>query len=228
MKRQRFDLDAEIQKAWDWCWNYYCEASEYREEIYDKDGFPTGKFKKEVRIIPARQSWLTATDLERRVRAAAAEALQGKPYGSIGADVWGEGVRVSGGNGISLLEAVRNWLSQQAARGVLARHNFGRGHCSRMRYRPVGVPLTEAEQKTAEKKAKPYSSKPVHFADPAVKSWPALSLCSAKARATVRASSFGYSRGSNRSSTRTTKKAEEVTCPRCLKLLAEKKAVAHV
>lgn len=231
MKRP-FNLETELQKAWDWCWNYYCEPSEYREEIYDEDGMPTGKYKGETRTIAPRQSWLTATDLERRLRAAAAESLAGESYGSFGADAWGRGpasVRISTGSPGGLLEAVRHWLSGQIRKGKLTGHNFGRGHCSGLRCRPVGLGLTDAEQQTIERREKIRKGEvPIHFRDEASNSWNAKSLCTKASRAAQLAKAKGYrfARHNARSSTQTTTTPEKVTCPRCLKLLAKVKVKA--
>lgn len=225
MKRQPFNVEVEIQKAWDWCWKHFCEPTEYRDEIYDKDGMPTGEFEKETRTIQPRQSWLSASDIERRVRAAAAEQLEGKEPGTYGADAWGHRLQISCGPG-GLLGAVRDWLSTQIARGILTGHNFGRGHCSGMRCRPVSVPLTAAETKTiAQREKRIKGETPVHFSDPEVNRYPGKSLCSRKARETNKAKSRGYfSRGYGRSNTRLSSEPAKVTCPRCLKLLAAQSA----
>ena len=216
-----FNLDREFQKAWDWCWSYYCEPSVYENEQYNEK---TQEWEKtgEKRELEPRQSWLTATDLERRVRASVAEQVNKVPYGSYGADAWGKGastLRISTGKRGNLLDACRDWLLSQARSGKLSAHNFGRGHISGMRFRPVGLDLTEAEKKTVEKKAVPYDQKPVHFADPDTRSFRSLTLCSKATRETNKKKLRGYFRQPNRSKSRTTTDRSKVTCPRCLKLL---------
>ena len=196
MKTQPFDSEAAIRTAWNWCWAYYCGGTS------------------------PRQSWLSATDLERRVRAAAAEQLDGVEVGTYGPDAWGHRLRIRTGERTNLLGVIREWLSDRVAAGTLTGHNFGRGHCSGMRLRPAGMELTASEKRTLTAKAKRAAGDvPVHAKDPASR-FPALSLCSAAARATNKAKQRGYSgRRSHRTTTRTTDDAAKVTCPRCLKLL---------
>jgi hypothetical protein len=160
-KKTVFNLEQEIQKAWDWCWAYFCEPTEVREAIYDEEGEPTGEYEAEPKRYPARQSWLTASDLVNRIRASAAEQLEGKPYGSKGPDTYYSNVRVSTGGRGDLLGVVRTWLLRNSA---LEQHNFGRGHISGMRFRPVGSGLTESEAKTVEARRKRNAGEtPVHY-----------------------------------------------------------------
>ncbi len=213
--KSKFDLETEIQKAWDFAWTYYCEESRYQVPEYDEEGLPTGKLTGEVRISisPPRQAWLTATDLERRVRAAAQEQLEGKPYGSCGCDSWRSGVRISTGSRLTLLDVCRSWLLRRRTEGVLEAHNFGKGHISGMRFRPVGVSLTESEVKTKEKKERRAKGEtPVHFRTTNGNFFTSRPICVGPRK----------SSGSRpkRSSARLTTDREQVTCPRCLKLLA--------
>lgn len=120
------DLTDRIAKAWDWLWNYKT----------------TTDFSWRVGGEP----WITATELESRVRAAMAEELLGKPYGAEGTSTY-ERVRVSTGGRTDLLGECRDWLLTKVRDGELTAHNFGRGHISGMRFRPVGVPLTANESK---------------------------------------------------------------------------------
>jgi hypothetical protein len=215
--KKTFNLSEEIQRAWDWCWAYYCEPTLYHELEYDDQGLPTGKTVGEPQVMNPRQSYLTATDLERRVRAAVAETAYGAEYGSYGPDAWGKGpasIRISTGHG-SLLDAVRSWL--QSNRKLTA-HNFGRGHISGARYRPIGHDLTAAEKSSIETSRKRRNGEtPLHYRGAYTRGYP-RPLCTADRIKP------GYSRPS-RSSARMTSEAEKVTCPRCKKLLAQEEAL---
>lgn len=131
----KFDVQAEMEKAWDTCWEILCTPG------IDEYGA----------TYPPRQQWLTATDLERRLRANHVEVHEGLDYGSLGLDSWGHTplkFHLNYKPGYRLIDVVRDWLACQVEAGVLVAHNFGRGHCSKMRFRPSGVPLTDAEKKT--------------------------------------------------------------------------------
>ena len=158
--------------------------------------------------------YLTASDVEDCVRRFLYDDLKGQPRGTSGWG-YGNGVRVSG----NLNATVRDWLLSNPK---LAWHNSGRGHISGARFRPVGEPISPAEEATKETKAKDaersklrregkLAPKPVHFS----KNYGGP-LCTASRR-----SPFSYS--NHRSSARRTSVLANVTCPRCLKLLAEKK-----
>lgn len=214
-KKTVFNLNDEIQKAWLWCWAYLCEPTKVREPIYNDEGYPTGEFEKEERTYPARQSYLTATDLVQRIRCAAAEQLDGKPVGHYGANSHYLTVRISTGGRGDLLGVVRTWLLRNPE---LEQHNFGRGHISGMRFRPVGSGLTESEAKTVEKKRKRIAGEtPVHYRNTPEgrSSFYGSPLCVAPRKRTA-----SY-RAPSRSSARLTNEVEKVTCPRCLKKLAE-------
>ena len=125
MVRYRFDLQAEVAKAWDWLW----ESRDHR--------------------CWKQENYVTASDVESRVRAAVAERLKGKPYGSEGRETYSR-VQISTGSQVDLLGLCRRWLMDQMGAGRVEGHNFGRGHCSGMRFRPAGAPLGEVEQKHLE------------------------------------------------------------------------------
>lgn len=202
MTKVKLNMEQEMKKAWDFCW---AQRLKDRKEGYDYGG---------------QSYYITATDLELRVRNAVQEQIDGVKYGKYGVSggaTWRSGTRISTRPGLSLLEQCRSWLRRQCARGILEGHNFGRGHISGMRFRPVGEPLSPQEQKQFEKKAKP---KLVHFSDPEWKHWPNRSLCSQKAREARKVEGRRLvSRPARRPTSQTTEKADEVTCPRCRKLL---------
>jgi hypothetical protein len=91
--------------------------------------------------------YFSATDLERRVRAAAQEKLDRKETGYYGMDSYG-GVKISGLNGIPLLQHCRTFLTAQVRVGVLrADQPSAYRTISNLRFRPIDWPLTEAEEK---------------------------------------------------------------------------------
>lgn len=222
-KRVPFNVEAEIAKAFTFVWE---EKQKTQKEGHDFNG---------------QTYYVTATDLERRVRGAAAEQFDGLPEGKLGANYsnYHSGIRISTG-GIPLLQLCRRYLLREARQeGRLQMHNFGRGHVSGERFRPVGFPLSPAEEKTFAKKEDREEKKakgqiPVHAKDPSWRGYPSKTLCSAAARATERAKNRGYSggRGRHRTSTKFEGRDFEgkeipVTCPRCLKILAEARRAAE-
>lgn len=115
-------LDAFMQKAWDWSW-----ANRYQ---------------------PDERPYVSATDLHRRVRAAAAEILNKVSYGTYQWDCYMvANLRVS-----ITLEDCRQWLYRQVNRGTIVAHHPGlrQGLSTGMRFRPAGVGLSEAEQKVVD------------------------------------------------------------------------------
>jgi hypothetical protein len=139
--RQKFNLDAEMEKALAWVLDEMASAYN-RSEDTDDPQLPNGH----GRTWLAGRPHFSATDLERRVRAAAAEALHNLPYGSQGIDSYYP-VRIStGGRHESLLGACRSFLARQP--GLRADQPSGRHTCSGLRFRPTDAPLTEAEQQT--------------------------------------------------------------------------------
>lgn len=230
MIRRKFDLRSELQKAWDWCWKFYCEPTSYEVEEFNGEGYPTGKLTGEVRVSGPRQTWLSATDLERRIRAAACEALDNAPVGAYGPDGGGNGIRISTPSGTGLLEEVRQWLAGQLIQHRLEGHNFGRGHCSGMRFRPAGSGVPEGEAKKIKERQERLAGKdnrPIHYRE-TIRGFGGRAICTAAQRASAKAKYRGayYGGRPTQSSARLTNEPAKVTCPRCLKLLAAQTATA--
>lgn len=194
MKRVAFDLKKAIPAAWDRCWarNVACRnsGSDWRGSSY----------------------YLCARDIEDQVRAFAKDTLEGKPWGTTDISYgYGYGIRVAG----DLQNEVRDWLLHNPN---ITGHNFGRGHISGMRFRPIGEPLNEAERKTlaakAERKANPRPA-PVHYS---TRGYGGMAECVAAKRA-KRATAFARMYSSGRSRAHTDSDISRVTCKQCLNLL---------
>lgn len=178
------DVSRLYRESWDWCWTNRRE----------------GDF------------FLTATDVHRRLRAAAKEMLDGVSAGSYGPDIYGFGtLRLSGPFD---LDDVRAWLRSECYAGRLEVSN-PRGYTSTgARYRPVGTPLSAAEEKaktvSPEEKARRQHIR--HLAGPDGKA-----ACSA---GKVKKSLWGRSYGRH-IAPRPTDDVSKVTCKKCLKLPAK-------
>lgn len=195
-KRFTFDINAAIPAAWDVIWTSHKKERKKDEAYEKKQGKKPYGWE--------RTYYTTASDVERMVRDLAEDTANGKPWRTENTcSGWGT-VRISG----NLKGKVRDWLLRNPK---ITGHNFGRGHISGMRFRPVGEPLAEAEKKTIEKNQKRRaglgSPKPWHFSEKG-------SLLCQKARMKGR-----YSFG--RSSAWSTKDQSKVTCKQCLNLLAK-------
>lgn len=202
-KSVQFNAEEEIQKAFEFTW---AQKLKDRKDGHDYNG---------------QTYYVTATDLERRVRGAVAEKAEGKKYGHYGLNYsgWQMGIRIHTGSRLNLFELCRSYLLGEARNGTLDAHNFKRGHISGERFRPHGQPLSEAEQKTFEKKEKVQL---VHIKDPEVARWPAKPLCSRALRQALEAKKTNYSRPNHRQTAKFTSEwTGPATCPRCLKLQAE-------
>ncbi len=149
--------------------------------------------------------YITRQELIRKVRAYAYADLKGQPRK--GAD-YDYGVRLN----FNLDGAVCDWLSRGERTGKLQSHSFGRNTITGRRYRPAGEPISPTEEKTLKAKAerKPWAERTVHWRNGDGYSW--RMACRTTKRATWRVA---------RSTARLSSKKEEVTCPRCLKLLKE-------
>lgn len=197
-KRFAFDIKAAIPAAWDVIW-----ASRLKQRKEDV------AYEKKVGKKPfnwATSYYVTASDVERMVRDFAEDTANGKPWRKTNTGVGGYmGIRLGG----DLKGAVRSWLLRGNG-GKIVGHNFGRGHISGMRFRPVGEPMAEVEKVTMEKNVKRRNGlappRPVHFSDKGL-------LCQ-KARLKGR---FSW----HRSNARSTKDRDKVTCKQCLNLLAK-------
>jgi hypothetical protein len=199
--RKTFNLQEAIPAAWELLWQ---DNLKQRAEN-EKRAAETGKES----YGAGRTFYLTATDVEDQVRMFAQEEFDGKPWGSTGRSYgsYPNGIRISG----DVFGDVRKWLLHNPN---LQEHNFGRGHISGMRFRPVGEVLSAAEQATLAAKEKAKANRaagklpPVHFRKG---SWGSAILCAKRGP---------FSRSNYRShGPRGTNVAAEVTCPRCKNLL---------
>lgn len=140
--------------------------------------------------------YVTAADLERKVRELGAARL-GVPEFY---------VRARG----DLHHRCRDWLMHHPE---LVGHNFGRGHCSGMRFRPRGEPIGPTAEKTMQEKAK-RATRPavVHFS-PSF----ARPLCSIERRKAQDATRGRPTMFWSRSTARTSNHWAKVTCKQCLK-----------
>jgi hypothetical protein len=189
MKRIQFDRQAAIAAAWDLLWASNLEQRK-REDSYR----------------PSTTYYLTASDLEAQVRAFADETAEGKEWGSTGRAYgrgYGSRIRFSG----DLLGDCRDWLRNNRR---LTSHNFGRGHISGARYRPVGEPLAPAEEGTLQEKAKRASKpRPIHM-----RAQGKPFLCAPVRKGPRWSSSRSQAHVSSGTGT-----SSAITCPRCLKIM---------
>ena len=191
MSRQPFDIAKALPAAWDRLWAdclaRQAEGANYRGQA----------------------TYLTATDLERQVRAFAQDQADGKPWGTTpayGLTV----VRIGGAGPGGLLQACRAWLLAQTRAGRLEAMNHGRGHVSGMRFAPVGSGLDAAEEQAeAAREERNLKPRPVHVSRNG--RYGGRALCVPRPA--------GYF-GRPSKTTLTTGERERVTCPRCLNLLA--------
>lgn len=127
-QKTEFNLQEQLGKALEWTLEKMKEIQETSPDWYGGHYF-------------------SATDLERRVRAAAAEIADKVPYGT--RQNYGYGVRVRNLGKESLLTHCRSFLLRQVQLGKLrADQPSGYHTVSGLRFRPVDWDLTEAEKKT--------------------------------------------------------------------------------
>lgn len=166
------------------------------------------KQREEGGYRPSTTYYLTASDLMHQVRRFAEETAEGKAWGSTGRAYgggYGSRVRLSG----NLLSDCRSWLHRNSQ---LTSHNFGSRSCTGERYRPVGEPISEAERGTLEEKEKRAAKpRPVHMRKRTGEYSSSFFCAPARKK--------GW--GQPRSQAHVSMKAEDVTCPRCLKLMKE-------
>lgn len=182
------DLHSYMELAWRTCW----DTVEKRKAEGDK----------------WFSDYVTASDIEACVR-----WLIDRDQDQLGSDSWWgyQGccrIRVVGGHRGDMLGRCRKFMAGLLARGVVEAHNFGRGHCSGVRFRPKGTGLNEKEKRTIENKTK---EKPVHYRREGGKP-----LCTANRKPTAR--SYRHRNVFN-PKIRVTNEAEKVTCPRCKNLM---------
>lgn len=174
----------ELRKAWDWCWENRREGDHF----------------------------LSATDIHRRVRAAVAEKLAKKPYGSFQYDTY----MVANFRCSITFTEVRRFLFEEARLGRLRADNpRGRNTSTGMRFRPSVAGLTPAEIKAQntpkeERSRVRFIRHKEAYAFPLVA--PLRKLCDKRATAVYR----GY-----RAQLRVTNEIAKVTCKKCLALLAK-------
>lgn len=194
-KKFSFDINAAIPFAWDVIW------ASHRKERKKDEAYAKKYGKKPYGW--ERTYYTTASDVERMVRDLAQDTAEGKPWRTENTCSGWNTVRISG----NLKGKVRSWLLRGNG-GKIVYHNFGRGHISGARFRPVGEPLAEAEKKTIEfhkkRRAGELPPRPIHFSQNGL-------LCQ-KARLKGR---FSW----HRSTARSTKDQEKVTCKQCLNLI---------
>jgi hypothetical protein len=211
---KKFDVQKELAKAVRWLLDEMATG----RKAYDYDNPPAGCHGK---------SWLcgrphfTATDLERRLRAAAAEVLNGLAYGSQGIDTY-HPVRLSLGRDV--LSVCRRFLAGQVARGVLrADQPSGKHTCTGLRFRPAAADLTEAERRTRESAEEQKNRGPIVHYEPGRAEGDWSSKRQPLCRANRKPHRFCSYR-SHRRIVRTTGNIEAVTCKVCRKLAAKEVA----
>jgi len=140
-KRFSFDIKAAIPVAWDVIW-----ASRLKQR---KDDLAYEKKYGKKAFNWATSYYVCAADVERMVRDFAQDTADGKPWRTTNTGYGdGYGLRMPG----NLNSMVRGWLLRGNG-GQIVGHNFGRGHISGMRFRPVGEPMAEVEKVTSVTRA---------------------------------------------------------------------------
>lgn len=187
-----FDVRLACQTAWDALW-----ANNLKLRKKDKNTRWAN-----------RTYYLTAADIENQVRSYAQNQFDGRPWDTkyIACGRPGQyGWRIRG----NLQAMVRAWLFGNSQ---LTSHNFGRGHISGARFRPVGDPIAPSEQETnarhTKQRAEGYQ-RTLHYAA----HMGGTILCQ-QARRAKRSYSSGRSRAWD------TRDKAKVTCKQCLNLLA--------
>jgi hypothetical protein len=198
----KFDVRAAIVAAWDLLWADNLKRR-LKEEALDK------KLGRKSSRFASQTYYLTASDLEDQVRSFAEDTAQGRPWRKERAyGGYGFRVRLSG----DLQSAVRDFLLRGNG-GRIVGHNFGKGHISGMRFRPAGEPISPSEEKTIAAKAERRAN-PRRIVEHYSETYGGYPLCTSESATGKRVFHFRPSKAS------VTKKREEVTCRRCLNLLA--------
>jgi hypothetical protein len=191
MKKSVQLTDALIQEAWNFLWSDNLKRRKAQERKGDT-----------WRI--AETFYLTAADVDAQVRHFVIEDLDGKKRGSTGRACgrpW-RPLRAPG-----LYNRVRDWLLRNPA---LTHHNFGRGHISGARFRPVGQPISPTEKETLRRhEVQDSKPRPRHYSKSG--HYGSRPLCSKPRSGWLARPSKAY----------TTSDREKVTCPRCKNLLAD-------
>lgn len=196
-----WDLQNELQKAWSFIWKENVQMQKERDPLN-------------------RWFYVCATDLQRRLKSAAAEIWENKEYGSLGLDGgWYSGVKIKGLGGVPLLQICRKWLFQQVRLGKLEVHDpTGHNTCSGARFRPKGAPLSPGEEKAPSYEEKKRQKWIVHFAREDGKA-----SCGANDK--KKAKMTAYPRRPVYKPKPTQDKTK-VSCKKCLKLLEQKEVVS--
>lgn len=206
VKKFHFDVRAAIPLAWNFLWAKNLETRKKDEADFARTGHKAYR--------DGSTYYLCAADIENQIRAWAEDTAAGKPwrkervYGGYGFQV-----RLSG----DLQGMVRDFLLRGNG-GKIVGHNFGRGHISGMRFRPVGEPLSEAEKNTLDKKQKQRDNpRPTtwHYSE----RYGSRPECVRQAAIAKGQRIYGF----RPSKALTTRDLEEVTCPRCKNLIAQGK-----
>lgn len=194
-KRFAFDTPKAIATAWDVLWS--------------------DNLKRRAKDANTRWAnrtyYLTAADIENQVRLFASDSAEGRPW-DLTVKQYGRpcnGIRMPG----DLQAMVRRWLFNNSA---LTHHNFGRGHISGARFRPVGGPIGPAEKETnakLEKKRAADYVRPMHYGQHSG----GRPLCQ-----TIKAGARRFSYRPSKAWTSST--ADRVTCKACKNALERKAA----
>lgn len=191
--KAHFSVNKVLPAAWDFLW-----ASNLKDRAAGHD-------------YRGQTYYVTATDLERQVRAFAQDSMEGRAWTTPGREYYG-GVKIqlNAGPHVTLLDVCRRWLFDQVAAGKLDRnHNNGRGHISGEKFRPAGAPLSPSELRGIEAKEQ-RAEAPVHMYGQGHKL-----ICrkpSTKPRSL-------FSRSSGRSKTRKSSNPANVTCKKCMEIM---------
>ena len=169
---------------------------------------------KDIQEGHVRYDYFTATDLKAAIRLYADRSSREDILTRQEAPWWGYNgwcrlVISDKPYGGDLLSICRDFLLHHSD---LEGHNFGKRCISGARFRKKNSGLSEAEKKTIEKKEKP---RPVHILEPNIHKNTRRLLCQAGIGREVSWRGY-YGRKS-----RTTSDPSQVTCKRCLNLLAK-------
>ena len=195
MKRHE-SIDELFKAAWDLLWAKKAEDEKRGWTYRDEHRFTT------------------ATEVEDTIRYIAGCRLEGKkPLVELAGRGYGRGVRIKTGFQWPLLDVVRSMLREMVEQGKAEAFNFGKHTCTGMRYSLPGTGRTDAEKRTLKAKAN-RTPRPIHLRTPG--SYYRRLCESSKQRAKAARSARRCIGGP-----RLVNDPDMVTCPRCLKRMAE-------